>query len=166
MNYFRCISLSIVNSYNSIKIFYYYVHMLVLRSSSLFCHAVLLHLFLRGGTFRDDTITVWARRELVSHAAVLSYHVSLLLVAWRDKMERLIGDTFCRWSVMDNISLQLQGNPFFLGLLCIPSGCRSFPKSIICSQSRGRDIIFHLNDKKNLRKRQPSHLKYFRLENL
>ena len=50
---------------------------------------------------------------------------------------------------MDNISLQLQGNPFFLGLLCIPSGCRSFPKSIICSQSRGRDIIFHLNEKKS-----------------
>ena len=49
---------------------------------------------------------------------------------------------------MQNISLQLQGNPFSLGLPCIPSDCRSFPKSIICSQSKGRDIIFHLNEKK------------------
>ena len=40
------------------------------------------------------------------------------------------------------------GNPFFLGLPCIPSDCRSFPKFKICSQSRGRDIILHLNDKK------------------
>ena len=55
---------------------------------------------------------------------------------------------------MDNISLQLQGNPFFLGLPCIPSDCRSFPKSIICSQSRGRDIIFHLNDKKKKKKKK------------
>ena len=46
------------------------------------------------------------------------------------------------------------GDPFSLGLPpCIPSDCRSFPKSIICSQSKGRDIIFHLNEKKNLRKR-------------
>ena len=53
---------------------------------------------------------------------------------------------------MQNISLQLQGNPFFLGLPCMPSDCRSFPKPIICSQSsqsRGRDIIFHLNEKKS-----------------
>ena len=49
---------------------------------------------------------------------------------------------------MQNISLQLQGNPFSLRLPCIPSDCRSFPRSIICSQSRGRDVIFHLNDKK------------------
>ena len=50
---------------------------------------------------------------------------------------------------MQNISLQLQGNPFSLGLPpCIPSDCRSFHKSIICSQSKGRDIIFYLNEKK------------------
>ena len=49
---------------------------------------------------------------------------------------------------MDNISLQLQGNPFFLGLPCIPSDCQSFPKSIICNQSKGREKIFHLNEKK------------------
>ena len=48
---------------------------------------------------------------------------------------------------MQNISLQLQGNPFSLGLPFISSDCRSFPKFIICSQSKGRDIIFHLNDK-------------------
>ena len=40
-------------------------------------------------------------------------------------------------------------HPFSLGLPCIPSDCRSFPKSIICSQSKGRDIIFHLNEKKS-----------------
>ena len=40
--YFRCIRLSIVNYNNSIKIVYYYVGMLVLCSSSLFCHATLL----------------------------------------------------------------------------------------------------------------------------
>ena len=34
----------------------YYVGMLGLRSNSLFCHAVLPLAFLRGGTFRDDTI--------------------------------------------------------------------------------------------------------------
>ena len=49
---------------------------------------------------------------------------------------------------MQNISLQLKWNPFSLGLPRIPSDCRSFPKSIICSQSEGRDIIFHLNEKK------------------
>ena len=48
---------------------------------------------------------------------------------------------------MQNISLQLQGNPFSLGLPCIPSDCRSFPKSIICTQSKDRDIIFHLKKK-------------------
>ena len=36
------IRLSIVNYNKSIEILYYYVGMLVLRSSSLFCHAVLL----------------------------------------------------------------------------------------------------------------------------
>ena len=46
---------------------------------------------------------------------------------------------------MQNISLQLQGNPFSLGLSCIPSDCRL----LICSQSKGRDIIFHLNEKKS-----------------
>ena len=55
----------------------------------------------------------------------------------------------CDMLWMQNISLQLQGNPFFLGLPpCIPSDCRSFHKSIICSQSKGRDIIFYLNEKK------------------
>ena len=49
---------------------------------------------------------------------------------------------------MQNASLQLQGNPFSLGLPCIPSDCRLFPTSIICSQSKGRDIIFHLSEKK------------------
>ena len=38
-------------------------------------------------------------------------------------------------------------HPFSLGLPCIPSDCRSFPKSIICTQSKGRDIIFHLKKK-------------------
>ena len=52
-------------------------------------------------------------------------------------------------------------HPFSLGLPC-PSDCRSFPKSIICSQSKGLPS----QRKKCLRKRQPSHLKYFRLENL
>ena len=42
--YFRRIRLSIVNSNNSIKILCYYVGMLVLCSSSLLCHAVLLKL--------------------------------------------------------------------------------------------------------------------------
>ena len=46
------------------------------------------------------------------------------------------------------ISLQLQGNPFSLGLPSIPSGCRSFPINMY-SQSKGRDIIFHLNEKKS-----------------
>ena len=32
--------------------------------------------------------------------------------------------------------------------ICIPSDCRLFPTSIICSQSKGRDIIFHLSEKK------------------
>ena len=87
---------------------------------------------------------------------------------------------------MQNISLQLRGNPFSLGLPCIPSDCRLFPKCIVCSQSyslrtadaflvvaslpskseeaemrrpemrllfagyqsKGSDIIFHLNEKK------------------
>ena len=49
---------------------------------------------------------------------------------------------------MQNASLQLQGNPFSLGLPCIPSDCRLFPTSIICSESKGRDIIFHLSEKK------------------
>ena len=56
----------------------------------------------------------------------------------------LVGDLL--W--MQNVSLQLQGNPFSLGLPCIPSDCRLFPTSIICSQSKGRDIIFHLSEKK------------------
>ena len=38
-----------------------------------------------GGTFRDDTIIDWARRELVPDAAVLSCHKTLFPVAWRDK---------------------------------------------------------------------------------
>ena len=49
---------------------------------------------------------------------------------------------------MQNASLQLQGNPFSLGLPCIPSDCRLFPTSIRCSQSKGRDIILHLSEKK------------------
>ena len=39
---FRLVRLSIVNSNNSIKILYWYVGMLVLCGSSLFCHAALL----------------------------------------------------------------------------------------------------------------------------
>ena len=39
---------------------------------------------------------------------------------------------------MQNISLQLQGNPFSLRLPCIPSDCRLFPTSIIWSQSKGQ----------------------------
>ena len=50
---------------------------------------------------------------------------------------------------MQNISLQLQGNPFSLGLPCIPSDCLSFPNSLIRSQSKGRDIIFHLSEKRS-----------------
>ena len=49
---------------------------------------------------------------------------------------------------MQNASLQLQGKPFSLRLPCIQSDCRLFPTSIICSQSKGRDIIFHLSEKK------------------
>ena len=83
----------------------------------------------------------------------LSCHAPLLLVAWRDKMALIKSNWLAILFVRDmlwmqNLSLQLQGNPFFLGLPCISSDCRSFPKSIICSQSRGRDIIFHFNDKK------------------
>ena len=151
MNYIR---LSIVNYNNSFKILYYYVGMLVFvlsPSASL--------PFSRGGTFRDDTITGWARREFVSHAAALSCYALLLLVAWRHKMAVIKSDWLAILFVgdllwMQNISLQLKWNPFSLGLPWIPSDCRSFPKSIICSQSEGRDIIFHLNEKKkNLRKR-------------
>ena len=41
------------------------------------------------------------------------------------------------------------GEPILSRVTMIPSDCRLFPKSIICSQSKGRDIIFHLNVKKS-----------------
>ena len=40
------------------------------------------------------------------------------------------------------------GDPILSRVTMIPSDCRLFPKSIICSQSKGHDIIFHLNEKK------------------
>ena len=46
---------------------------------------------------------------------------------------------------MQNMSLQLQGNQFTLGLPFISSDCRSL--AIKSSQSKGRVIIFHLSEK-------------------
>ena len=45
---------------------------------------------------------------------------------------------------MQNISLQPSGEPILSGY----HGYHQI-KSIICSQSKGRDIIFHLNEKKS-----------------
>ena len=94
---------------------------------------------MRAGTFRDDTIIGWVRRELVHpywsipDAAVLSCHAPLLLVTWRDKIKIAVMQS--HWLAMpfkgdllrmQNISLQLRGNPFSLGLPWIPPDCRSF----------------------------------------
>ena len=58
--YFRRIRLSIVNSYNSIKILYYYVGMFVLFMTFVQQFFVISRTLLApklcGGTFRDDTV--------------------------------------------------------------------------------------------------------------
>ena len=59
---------------------------------------------------------------------------------------------------MQNISLQLQGKQFTLGLLSLP---------IKSSQSKGRDIIFHLSEKKKKYAEEVTFtFKIFRLKNL
>ena len=65
---------------------------------------------------------------------------------------------------MQNISLKLQGNQFTLGLPFIPSDCHSLP--IKSSQSKGRDIIFHLSEKKKCAEEVTFTFKIFRLKNL
>ena len=65
---------------------------------------------------------------------------------------------------MQNISLKLQGNQFTLGLPFIPSDCHSLP--IKSSQSKGRDIIFHLSEKKKFAEEVTFTFKIFRLKNL
>ena len=66
-------------------------------------------------------------------------------------------------SWMQNISAQLQENQFTLGLPFIPSDCHSLP--IKSSQSKGRDIIFHLSEKKYAEEVTFT-FKIFRLKNL
>ena len=65
---------------------------------------------------------------------------------------------------MQNISLQLQGKQFTLGLPFIPSDSHSLP--IKSSQSKGRDIIFHLSEKKKFAEEVTFTFKIFRLKNL
>ena len=67
-------------------------------------------------------------------------------------------------SWMQNISAQLQGNQFTLGLPFITSDCRSLP--IKSSQSKRRDIIFHLSEKKKYAEEVTFTFKIFRLKNV
>ena len=121
--------------------------------------------FFRWGTFRDDTITGWARRELVFHAAVC-------LVTHR--YFSLLDET--KWLWLRAIDWQ-----YFLYVICY--GCKIYHYSfrgahsfsgyhvyhpivgrfltIICSQNRGRDVIFHLNDKKKISAEEVTAFKIF-----
>ena len=85
------------------------------------------------GTFRDDTIIGWPRRELVPDAAALSCNATLFLVAWRDKKcccdgERLIGNAFQRWYVVDTKYITTaSGEPIlFWVAIFLPPDCHSF----------------------------------------
>ena len=82
------------------------VSLLFMQVFAAFFCSVTQRVSMWGGTFRDDSIIGWARRELVPEAAVLSCHATLFPVAWWEKKsccdgERLIGNAFQWWYVVD-----------------------------------------------------------------
>ena len=133
------------------------VSLLFMHSFAVFLCFVTQRVSMWGGTFRDDTIIGWPRRELVSDAAVLSCHATLFLVAWWDKKcccdgERLIGNAFQRWYVVDEKYITTtSGDPIlFWVTIFYHQIAIHFVESLhwLCSQSKRRDIIFHLIEKK------------------
>ena len=138
-------------------------------SMSLFCQAARLYV---GGTFRDDTIIGWARKELVPDAAVLPCHATLFPVAWRDKKKLLwwgaidwqcFSKVICCGSKIYHYSFR--GTHSLLGYHEYHQTAVHFFKSLnwLCSQSKLLDIIFHLKKKKKKNAKEVIFpVKYFR----
>ena len=110
-----------------------------------------------GGTFRDDTIIGWVRKELVPDAAVLSCQVTLFPVAWRDK-KKLLWWRAIDWQCFSKVICcggkifyhSFRGTHSLLGYHEYHQIAVHFVKSLnwLCSQRKRRDIIFHLKKKK------------------
>ena len=111
-----------------------------------------------GGTFRDDTIIGWVRKELVPDAAVLSCQVTLFPVAWRDK-KKLLWWRAIDWQCFSKVICcgckiyhhSFRGTHSLLGYHEYHQIAVHFVKSLnwLCSQRKRRDIIFHLKKKSN-----------------